>query len=245
MSFNINQTIKYLLGYGRLTGLITEDDEVYSRNLILDCLGLDSYEDVENTNCSDLEKILSEILDFAYEKHIIEDNGPVARDLFDTKIMNCLLPRPSEVRREFRRLYEEDPKKATDWFYKFSQDTDYIRRYRIKKDMKWVTPTEYGDLDITINLSKPEKASNKALRNSIRELKLNVVISEILPICGERCQTLALYGLDEETVKNFVLSSAPKGIDRIVELGRTLDFSLTWDGFDLIRSMSRKIFTQS
>ena len=157
MSININQTIKNLLGYGRLTGLITEDDEVYSRNLILDCLGLDSYEDVESTNCSDLETILSEILDFAYENKIIEDNGPVARDLFDTKIMNCMLPRPSEVRREFSKLYEESPEKATDWFYKFSQDTDYIRRYRIKKDMKWVTPTEYGDLDITINLSKPEK----------------------------------------------------------------------------------------
>ncbi|MCR4744394.1 MAG: UDP-glucose--hexose-1-phosphate uridylyltransferase [Lachnospiraceae bacterium] len=157
MSFDINQTIKNLLGYGRLTGLISEDDEVYTRNLLLERLGLDSYEEVESVTSNDLETILSEILDYAYENKLIEDNGPVARDLFDTKIMNCLVGRPSEIRQKFRELYEESPKKATDWFYKFSQDTDYIRRYRIKKDMKWVTSTEYGDLDITINLSKPEK----------------------------------------------------------------------------------------
>ena len=105
----------------------------------------------------DLEAILSAMLDYAYEAGLMEENSVVYRDLFDTKIMSVLLPRPSEVIRKFRELYKEDPGKATDYYYKFSCDTDYIRRYRIKKDRKWIAKTEYGDLDITINLSKPEK----------------------------------------------------------------------------------------
>ncbi|MCR5527221.1 MAG: UDP-glucose--hexose-1-phosphate uridylyltransferase [Lachnospiraceae bacterium] len=157
MAVNIDQTIKNLVGYGLNTGLITDDDEVYTVNLILDCLKRDSYEAPEGVTCTDLEEILKEILDYAWENKLMDDNGPVSRDLFDTRVMNCLVPRPSEVRAKFRKLYAEDPGKATDWFYKFSQDTDYIRRYRIKKDLKWKTDTEYGPLDITINLSKPEK----------------------------------------------------------------------------------------
>ncbi len=154
---NIDQTVKNLVSYGLETGLITSDDEIYATNLILDCLKLDSFEDPGKATTTELPEILSEILEYAAEKGLSGNNGPVARDLFDTRIMNCLMPRPSEVRRKFRKLYEESPKKATDWYYKFSQDSNYIRRDRIKKDVKWKADTEYGVLDITINLSKPEK----------------------------------------------------------------------------------------
>ncbi len=157
MTVKIDQTIKNLVAYGLNTGLITDDDEIYATNLILDCLKLDSYEAPETITNTELEEILDEILEYAWKNKLMDDNGPVSRDLFDTRVMNCLVPRPSEVRAKFRKLYGEDPKKATDWFYKFSQDTDYIRRYRIKKDLKWKTDTQYGPLDITINLSKPEK----------------------------------------------------------------------------------------
>ncbi len=106
---------------------------------------------------TDLESILKTLVDDAVARGVCEDNS-TARDLFDTKLMGVLTPRPSIVRANFEERYEnEGPQAATDWFYKFSQDTDYIRRYRIKRDLKWVTKTPYGDLDITINLSKPEK----------------------------------------------------------------------------------------
>ena len=113
--------------------------------------------EVEKTGVEDLEDILSGMLDYAYEKGILKENGVVYRDLFDTKIMSLLMPRPGEVIKTFQDLYEKDPVEATDYYYKFSRDSDYIRRYRIAKDMKWIAETEYGDLDITINLSKPEK----------------------------------------------------------------------------------------
>ncbi len=100
---------------------------------------------------------MARMLDYAFEKGILKENGVVYRDLFDTKIMSMLMPRPSEVICKFQELYAQDPQKATDFYYKLSCDSDYIRRYRIKKDMKWIAATEYGDLDITINLSKPEK----------------------------------------------------------------------------------------
>ena len=99
---------------------------------------------------------MKDLLDWAVENGRIED-GTTSRDLFDTELMGRLTPRPSQVIRAFRTRYEESPEAATDWYYQFSQDTDYILRYRIAKDVKWVAPTPYGDLDITINLSKPEK----------------------------------------------------------------------------------------
>jgi len=153
----IYSAINSLIKYGLKTGLITEDDEIYTRNLLLEILKLDAYEEPDTGTESRLGVILDEILDYAYEKGIIDDNGITARDLFDTKIMNCLIMRPSEVIRTFNDLYRESPVKATDWYYKFSCDTNYIRRDRIEKDIKWKTPTEYGEMDITINLSKPEK----------------------------------------------------------------------------------------
>ena len=154
----ISTYIQQLVNYGLDTGLIQPDDEIYIRNQLLMTMGLDSFDEPEG-DCYyvDLESILTALVDDAVARGVCEDNS-VARDLFDTRLMGVLTPRPSIVRANFWDKYEEEgPRAATDWFYAFCQDTDYIRRYRIKKDLKWVTATPYGDLDITINLSKPEK----------------------------------------------------------------------------------------
>ncbi len=155
---NISTAIQQLVNYGLDTGLILPDDEIYIRNQLLMTMQLDSFTAPEGEVCyTDLESILKTLLDDAVARGVCADNS-TARDLFDTKLMGVLTPRPSIVRANFEERYEnEGPQAATDWFYQFSQDTDYIRRYRIKRDLKWVTKTPYGDLDITINLSKPEK----------------------------------------------------------------------------------------
>lgn len=161
----IQKDIRRLVAYGLKTGLVAKEDEIYTTNRLLELFELDELEDldeqglaeVEKTETEDLEDILGGLLDYAYEKGILKENGVVYRDLFDTKIMSLLMPRPSEVIETFKEIYRKDPVAATDYYYKFSRDSDYIRRYRIEKDMKWITATEYGDLDITINLSKPEK----------------------------------------------------------------------------------------
>ena len=154
----ISTAIQQLVNYGLDTGLILPDDEIYIRNQLLMTMQLDSFAEPEGDICyTDLESILKTLVDDAVARGVCEDNS-TARDLFDTKLMGVLTPRPSIVRANFEERYEEEgPQAATDWFYEFSQDTDYIRRYRIKRDVKWVTKTPYGDLDITINLSKPEK----------------------------------------------------------------------------------------
>ena len=150
--------IKGLVEYGLETGLIKERDRVYATNQILDVMKMDEYEEPEEIPDYDsLEDILKELLDAAHESGVLEDDSIVYRDLFDTRLMNCLMPRPSEVADTFWKHYENSPKEATDYYYKLSQDSDYIRRYRVCKDMKWKTITPYGDLDITVNLSKPEK----------------------------------------------------------------------------------------
>ena len=118
---------------------------------------------MEEPVCEELELILKELLDEAVKRGIIEDSIGY-RDLFDTKIMNCLMPRPAQVQETFWKKYEESPQTATDYFYKLSQDSDYIRRYRIKKDRKWTVDSEYGTIDITINLSKPERKIQKPLQ---------------------------------------------------------------------------------
>ena len=156
VKMKIQARIKQLVNYGMKAELLMEEDRVYTTNLLLDLLKVTEYEDLEVEE-AELEDILKDMLDYAFEQKIIDDNGVVTRDLFDTRIMNCLMPRPSQVIKTFNGYYKESPTKATDYFYKLSQDSDYIRRYRIKKDLKWVTNSEYGDLDITINLSKPEK----------------------------------------------------------------------------------------
>ena len=156
----IQTNIRKLTAYGLNTGLIKEADKIYTINRLLELFELDELEECDTDvtmEVEELETVLGEMLDYAFEKGIMTENSIVYRDLFDTKIMSMLVPRPSEVIAEFEAKYEQSPQAATDYFYKLSQDTDYIRRYRIKKDQKWIAGTQYGDLDITINLSKPEK----------------------------------------------------------------------------------------
>ena len=152
---SVNGYLTALVNYGLKTGLIESCDRTYIVNQLLLAMGLDSYE-AEETAEMELEEILAGLLSDAVARGVCEDNI-TAKDLFDTRLMGILTPLPREVRAKFAALYREDPRKATDWYYTLSQDTDYIRRYRIKKDLRWKTATAYGDLDITINLSKPEK----------------------------------------------------------------------------------------
>lgn len=154
---NLYKNIKKLVEYGIQTGLTPECERIYATNLLLDLFHEDSYEEVEITPSElVLEEILKELLDEACQRGIIEDSITY-RDLFDTKLMNCLMPRPAQIQERFWNAYAVSPEQATEFYYKLSQDSDYIRRYRIKKDMKWTVDTKYGTLDITINLSKPEK----------------------------------------------------------------------------------------
>ena len=156
----ITTYIERLVAYGVITGLVPEEDIVYTTNRLLELFGLDGLDENEeeiSVRVEDLEEILKGMLDYACEQGIIEDSITY-RDLFDTKIMSTLMPRPSEVIDTFWTLYEEEsPEVATDYYYNLSKNSDYIRRYRIAKDQKWVAQTPYGELDITINLSKPEK----------------------------------------------------------------------------------------
>ncbi len=152
---NIFEAIKSLVKYAIDNEMIEKEDEIWAINRICEALKIDSFEEGEAKE-SDLEKILAVILDYAVKNGLCEDSV-VYRDLFDTKIMGLITPRPSDVIKKFKSLYEKSPKDATDFYYKLSQDSNYIRRYRIKNDLKWITKTEYGDIDITINLSKPEK----------------------------------------------------------------------------------------
>ena len=155
----INMAIKKLIQYGRNKGLIEEADYYYAVNQILDVLKLCEYEEPDGeVEDIDLEAVLKEMLDYACEQGLLEEDSITYRDLFDTRLMNCLMPRPSEVEKKFWDLYHnQSPLAATGYYYKLAQDSDYIRSYRIKKDMRWITSTKYGDLDITVNLSKPEK----------------------------------------------------------------------------------------
>ena len=146
----IYEKINALIKYAIECNLLDENDKYFAINTILDCLNLDEFEEVEVCDNSELEEILADILSYAVENNIIEDNI-TAKDLFDTRIMSAVTPRPSQVIEKFNSLYNEAPEKATDYFYKLSCDCDYIRRYRIVKDIKWVYPCEYGNIDITIN----------------------------------------------------------------------------------------------
>ena len=153
----LNESISRLVQYGIETGLLPECEKIYATNLLLDLFHEDSYEEPEEkAENIDLESVLKELLDESVNRGLIEDSIGY-RDLFDTKMMNCLVPRPAQVQKEFWDAYEKSPEAATEYFYKLSQDSDYIRRYRVKKDKKWTVESPYGTIDITINLSKPEK----------------------------------------------------------------------------------------
>ena len=159
----IYENILRLTSYALNNSLICKEDVIYTENKLLELFRLDGFEEplanqLPQVKTEELENILQEMLDYAAQNKIFDDTGIVSRDLFDTKIMGQLVPPPSDVQDIFNALYQDaGPQAATDWYYKFSQDTDYIRRYRVCKDLKWKSKTEYGDLDITINLSKPEK----------------------------------------------------------------------------------------
>ena len=155
---DLQKDIKKLVTYGLDKKLIEPEDKTYTINQYLEVFRLDEYDDPDITGEEIvLPEILDRLTDAAYDRYIIKSDDIVTRDLFDTKLMGIMTPKPSQVIKEFRTYYEESPKKATEFFYEFSQDTNYIRRDRVKKDMKWKVNSPYGDIDITINLSKPEK----------------------------------------------------------------------------------------
>ena len=155
---DLQKNIKKLVTYGLDKKLIEPEDKTYTINQYLEVFRLDEYDDPDITGEEIvLPEILDRLTDAAYDRYIIKSDDIVTRDLFDTKLMGIMTPKPSQVIKEFRTYYEESPKKATEFFYEFSQDTNYIRRDRVKKDMKWKVNSPYGDIDITINLSKPEK----------------------------------------------------------------------------------------
>ncbi|MCR5099216.1 MAG: UDP-glucose--hexose-1-phosphate uridylyltransferase [Lachnospiraceae bacterium] len=153
----LSENIKKLVQYGIDCGLTPECERIYTQNLLLDCFREDELEECD-VPAGDivLEDVLRELLDEAVSRGIIEDSI-VYRDLFDTRLMNCLTPRPVQVIDRFNEEYKKSPTAATEYFYELSKNSDYIRTYRVKKDLKWTTETDYGTLDITVNLSKPEK----------------------------------------------------------------------------------------
>lgn len=154
---NVNELITSLVNYGIENGLLDIQDRIYATNRILSVLHIDSYEETESQKITTPSQVLEPILDWAFENGILESNTPVYRDLLDTEIMACLMPRPSEIISKFKSLYADDKKSATDWYYNISKSSNYIRQDRIAKDILWKTKTKYGDIIITINLSKPEK----------------------------------------------------------------------------------------
>ena len=153
----ICKAVQKLLDYAKHNKLITEDDIYVVRNELMDALQLSDWTESETTYKGEtIDEILEPIIDYACKQGIITDTVN-SRDLFDTKLMGLMTPMPREIISEFNRLYAESPEKATDWYYKYSCELNYVRAGRIEKDLRWIYSSEYGDLDITINRSKPEK----------------------------------------------------------------------------------------
>ena len=155
---HLYEAIAGLVACAERSGLIAEDDRIFAINALLERLHVDEWIEPEAVTDRPLHEYLDVLTDYAVSQGLCE-NEVVFRDLFDTGLMSCLTPRPSEIRRSFRERYAQDPQKATDWYYRFARATNYIRTDRIAKNLVWKAATEYGDLDITINLSKPEKAT--------------------------------------------------------------------------------------
>ena len=174
----LDKNIKKLVQYGINSGLIPESERNYSTNMILDAFGKDDYSDPDISDEEiNLDNILDNLLDIACKMKLIEDSITY-RDLFDTKLMNFIMPRPSQVSEIFWKKYSNSPKEATDFYYDFSTKTNYIRKSRVEKDLKWTVPSQYGEIDITVNLSKPEKdpkaiaAARKAASSSYPKCQL-------------------------------------------------------------------------
>lgn len=168
---NLTQNIYRILSYALDTNLIEKEDVIYCQNQLLELFKMDNPEEGFETfvktkeSYETLEEIMNDLCDAAFEKGLIQENTVTFRDLFDGKIMNIFMPRPSEVQRKFWEEYKKSAKDATNYYYNLSRSSNYIKTYRIKKDLKWQTETDFGTLDITINLSKPEK-DPKAFRIS-------------------------------------------------------------------------------
>ncbi|MBR5528603.1 MAG: galactose-1-phosphate uridylyltransferase, partial [Clostridia bacterium] len=154
---NTENSIKQLVEYAINNGMISGTDRTWAANRLMEILGIDEISEETAPKNDNLEEILDDLCDYAFENGLIESNSVVYRDLFDTKLMGALMPPPSVVISKFNSLYSEDPEKATDYYYALSKASNYIREYRVKKDLKWKTESTYGEIDITINLSKPEK----------------------------------------------------------------------------------------
>ena len=192
-----------LTEYGVRSHLIEEEDRTYIINRYLDLFGVDEFVlskeaqmEIANAELC-LPAILEQLTDIAYEMGMMADNGITQRDLFDTKLMGVMTARPTEMICQFREHYAVDPQNATDWFYQFSQDTNYIRRDRIKKDRKWKVDSEYGEIDITINLSKPEKDPKAiaAAKNAVIQLvncALKMKVMQVESIT-QQDRTIELY----------------------------------------------------
>ena len=148
-------TLEALVRYAVERGLLEKDDEVWAYNRLLELMELPEAPE-GGLSAAPLHELLDALCGEACRRGLIDDNV-TARDLFDTKLMGALTPPPHEVRRRFAKKYAESPRAATDWYYAFSGDTNYIRRDRCAKDLKWVYEGQYGALDITVNLAKPEK----------------------------------------------------------------------------------------
>ena len=172
----IETCIDSLVRYAVNCGLAEAEDQIVLTNQLLDILHMEDYAPSQEPLEENLETILSGILDYAVALGLCDD-GITARDIFDTRIMGAITPMPREVIRAFREKYAADPVSATDWYYRFSCDTDYIRRYRIAKDMRWKYDSPYGEMDMTINLSKPEKdpraiaAASTSARSSVGNVR--------------------------------------------------------------------------
>ena len=151
----IYNAIEGLVAYALDRGLIDESERYFTRNRLLDVLREDSFEAAESLDAA-LPELLKILTDHAVEKGLCADTTE-SRDIFDTRLTGCLTPRPGEVDRRFSELYAGSPQAATDWFYRFCGDVNYIRRDRIARDRRWKVASDYGEIDITINLSKPEK----------------------------------------------------------------------------------------
>ncbi|MGN1412278.1 MAG: UDP-glucose--hexose-1-phosphate uridylyltransferase [Oscillospiraceae bacterium] len=155
----MNNYIDKLISYGLQKDLISNDDVIYCRNRLLSLLNCDDYSFTNQTFSTNdtLTEVLDGLLRYASHKNLVDYDSIVSRDIFDTEIMSILIDRPSNINKKFYQLYQENPEKATNYFYNLSIDSNYIRKDRVSKDIRWITPSQYGDMEITINMSKPEK----------------------------------------------------------------------------------------
>ena len=160
MEHSICQTVRDLIAYAETCGLADARDRVYFENRLMEKLKISAFENAGEPNKRPLEEMLGELCDYAVANGVIPDTGVTGRDLFDTELMGVLTPLPSKVIDEFNRRYAQSPEAATDWYYSLACNSDYIRTYRVRRDLKWTYAGKYGSLVITGNLSKPDKDPN-------------------------------------------------------------------------------------